>query len=88
MYCVLHPGGLSVIADLGCFRKKIDREVKGIEFDYVDRFHVRWTFAQVLLKSAYRGDEMKKMTSQTSFGKCKINASSVGFQVPVEKYSD
>jgi len=87
MYRVLRPGGLSVISDLrrDASPEEIDREIKGMGLGWVNQFLVRWTFDQILLKSAYSVDEMKKMVSQTPFKKYKINADGVGFQVVLEK---
>jgi len=87
MYRVLRPGGLSIIADLrrDAPSQEIDREVRGMGLGHVNQFLVRWTFDQMLLKSAYSVDEMKKMVSQTPFRKCKISTDGVGFQVVLEK---
>jgi ubiquinone/menaquinone biosynthesis C-methylase UbiE len=87
MYRVLRPGGLSVIADLrsDASPEEIDREVKGMGLSRINEIVVRWTFDQMLLKSAYSVDEIKAMVSQTPFKKCKIGISRVGFQVLLEK---
>jgi ubiquinone/menaquinone biosynthesis C-methylase UbiE len=87
MYRVLRPGGVSVIADLrrDASPEEIDHEVNGMGLGPVNRFMVRWTFDQMLLKSAYNVDEMKGMVSQTPFEKCKIKIDGVGFQVQLEK---
>ena len=87
MYRVLRPGGISVIADLrrDASAEEIDREVKGMRLGRINEFLVRWTFDQMLLKSAYSVDEMQKMVSQTPFKKCTINIDGVGFQAVLEK---
>jgi ubiquinone/menaquinone biosynthesis C-methylase UbiE len=87
MYRVLRPGGVSVISDLSrdASPQEIDREVEGMGLSRINQFLVRWTFDQMLLKSAYNVDEMKRMVSQTPFKKYNINTEGVGFQVVLEK---
>jgi hypothetical protein len=46
---------------------------------------VRWTFRTMLLKSAYSLAEVESMIAQTPFGKGKIDAAGIGFQVWLEK---
>jgi ubiquinone/menaquinone biosynthesis C-methylase UbiE len=84
---VLRPGGLSIIADLrrDASPADIEREVKGMGLKRINEILVKWTFDQMLLKSAYSVEEMKKMVSQTPFKKSKINIEGVGFQVLLEK---
>jgi ubiquinone/menaquinone biosynthesis C-methylase UbiE len=87
MYRVLRPGGISVIADLrrDASPEEIDREVRDMGLGRINQFLVRWTFDQMLLKSAYSVDEMRSMVSQTPFGTCKIDIGGVGFQVWLRK---
>ena len=87
MYRVLRPGGVSVISDLrrDAPVEEIDREVKGMGLGRVNQFLVRWTFDQMLLKSAYRVADMEAMIAQTPFKKGKIDVGGVGFQVWLRK---
>jgi ubiquinone/menaquinone biosynthesis C-methylase UbiE len=87
MYRVLRPGGLSVISDLrrDAPAEEIEREIQGMGLGPINRFMVRWTFKNMLLKNAYSVDEMKAMVAQTPFGQCQINIDGVGFQVLLRK---
>jgi ubiquinone/menaquinone biosynthesis C-methylase UbiE len=87
MYRVLRPGGISVIADLrrDASPEDIDHEVKGMGLNRINEMLVKWTFDQMLLKSAYSVDEMKRMVSQTPFGNCEIKIDGVGFQIWLQK---
>ena len=87
MHRVLRPGGLSVISDLrrDASAAEIEREIKGMGIGPLNRFLVRWTFRNMLLKSAYTVDEMQSMVAETPFGHCKITVDGLGFYVWLEK---
>lgn len=87
MYRVLQPGGLSVISDLrrDASAADIEREIKGMGLGPLNRFMVRWTFKNMLLKNAYSADEIRSMVAQTPFGNCEIKIEGVGFQVLLKK---
>ena len=87
MYRVLRPDGISVIADLrrDAPAQEIEREIKGMGLGRINEMVVRWTFRNMLLKSAYSVEEMRSMVAQTPFGGCKIDVDGVGFQVWLEK---
>lgn len=87
MYRVLRPGGVSVIVDMrhDASQFDIDAEVEKMHLGPVNRWMVRWTFQNMLLKSAYTVAEMKAMVAQTPFRQCKIETSGIGFQVWLEK---
>ena len=87
MYRVLKPNGTAVIVDLrrDASSEEIEREIKDMGLDRINEFVVRWTFKQMLLKSAYSVADMESMISQTPFGKGRIDVSGVGFQVWLEK---
>lgn len=87
MYRVLRPGGLSVISDLrrDAPAAEIEREIQGMGLGPLNRFMVRWTFRNMLLKNAYSVAEMKSMVARTPFGKCQVELDGVGFQVRLRK---
>ncbi len=87
MHRVLRPGGLSVISDLrrDASAAEIEREIKGMGIGPLNRFLVRWTFRNMLLKSAYTVNEMQSMVAETPFGHCKITVDGLGFYVWLEK---
>ena len=87
MYRVLKPGGVAVISDLrrDASSAEIEREVKGMNLGPINAFMVKWTFDHMLLKSAYRIEEMKALAAQTPFGKCRIGIDGVGFQAWLKK---
>lgn len=87
MHRVLRPGGTSVIVDMrsDASSDEIEREIKGMHLGRVDEWMTRWTFKQMLLKSAYSVPQMESMIAQTPFGRGRIDVSGVGFQVWLEK---
>jgi ubiquinone/menaquinone biosynthesis C-methylase UbiE len=85
---VLRPGGISVISGLrrDASAAEIEREIQGMGIGPFNRFLVRWTFKNMLLKSAYSIEEMRTMVAQTPFGGgCDITLDGVGFQVWLKK---
>jgi len=87
MYRVLKPGGMAVIADMrrDASAEDIEREVNVMGLDPLNRFFVKWTFDQMLLKSAYSIDAMRSMIAQTPFGSCRIDVKGVGFLAWLQK---
>jgi len=87
MYRVLKPNGTAVIVDLrhDASPEEIEREIKGMGLGRINEIMVRWTFKQMLLKTAYSLDEMQAMAAQTPFKKWTIDTEGVGFQVRLEK---
>ena len=87
MYRVLKPKGTAVIVDMrrDASADDIEREVKGMSLDRINEMMVRWTFKQMLLKSAYSIPEMESMVSQTPFGRGRIDVGGIGFQIWLKK---
>ena len=87
MYRVLRPNGAAVIVDMrhDATPEEIEREVKGMRLGRLNETIVRWTFKQMLLKSAYTVPEMQSMISQTPFSQGRIEVSGIGFQAWLEK---
>jgi ubiquinone/menaquinone biosynthesis C-methylase UbiE len=87
MYRVLKPKGKAVIVDLrrDASPEEIEREVKGMRLNRLNEFFVRWTFNQMLLKTAYSVEDMKSMIAQTPFGQGRIDLTDIGFQIWLEK---
>ena len=87
IYRVLRPGGLGVIEDLrhDASPADIEQEVKHMGLGRIDEMFTGWTFRAMLLKTAYTVEAMRAMVAQTSFGKCRIETSGVGFEVWLEK---
>ena len=87
MYRLLKPKGVAVIADMrhDATPEDIEEEVKGMGLDRLNEFFVRWTFKQMLLKTAYSIEDMKSVVAQTSFGKGRIESKGIGFQLWLEK---
>ncbi len=87
MYRVLRPNGMAVIVDLrrDASPAEIEGEVKGMGLGRLNEALTRWTFKQMLLKSAYSMADMQSMISRTPFGAGRIEVSGIGFQVWLEK---
>ena len=87
MYRVLKPNGTAVIVDMrrDASTDDIEREVKGMSLDRINGMMVRWTFKQMLLKSAYSIPEMESMISRTPFGRGRIDVGGIGFQIWLKK---
>ena len=87
MYRVLRPGGQAIIVDVrnDATPQDIEQELKGMHLGRVDEWMTRFTFKQMLLKSAYSVAEMKSMIAQTPFGSGQIDASGIGFTIWLEK---
>ena len=84
---MLKPGGCGVIVDMrhDAPQEAIDAEVEMMNLGAVNKFLVRWTFQQMLVKSAYSVAEIEAFVAQTPFKKCRIEADGIGFRAWLEK---
>jgi len=87
MHRILKPKGVAVIADLrrDASTEDIEQEIKGMGLGRMDEMITRWTFKQMLLKSAHSIANIEFMISRTPFGKGKFEVDGIGFQVWLEK---
>ena len=87
MHRVLRPHGTAVIVDLrrDASRSEIDRHIQSLGLGGINRFMTRWTFQQMLLKSAYTISQMEAFVSQTDFRACRIEPDDIGFTAWLEK---
>lgn len=87
MYRVLRPGGIAVISDMrrDAAPEDIDAEITGMGVSRLNQMFIRWTFNNMLLRSAYSVADMQAMIAQTPFGQGRIETSGVGFDAWMER---
>lgn len=87
MHRVLKSGGVAVIVDLrsDASEEEINSEVEGMGLSLLNRVITRWTFRQMLVKSAYSVTEMETMIARTPFGKAEIEIDGIGFMARLVK---
>lgn len=87
MHRVLAPGGVAIIVDMrkDATPQEMEREVQGMDLGPINRWFVRWTFRQMLVKSAYTVDELASMIAQTPFGTGSIQREGIGFRARLAK---
>ena len=80
-------GGTAVIADMrrDASPADLDEEVAGMGLRGLDAVFTRWTFRNMLVKSAHTLAEMRAYAAQTPFGTVRIEAHGIGFQAWFEK---
>ncbi len=87
MYRCLRPGGTATIVDMRreATHADIETELRKMGLGPIDEALTRWTFQNMLLKSAYSTAEIESFVAQTPFGKCKLEVGGIGFQVWLKK---
>lgn len=84
---VLRSGGKASIFDLSKDApwEAVDAEVRGMKLSWLNSMLTKWTFRQMLLKSAYTDDALERMVSQSRFGHGEILREGIGFELRLAK---
>jgi len=84
---VLVHGGQALIIDLrkDASLADIDEEVAGMHLSALNAMLTKWTFRNMLLKSAYTREAMEAMVSESRFGKGEILKDGIGFELRLVK---
>jgi ubiquinone/menaquinone biosynthesis C-methylase UbiE len=87
MHRVLEPGGTALIIDLrrDAPLEAVDQGVASMGVGRLNRAIVRWTFHNMLLKRAYRKDEIERFIAQTPFQRWEIEDEGIGFRAWLRK---
>jgi len=87
IYRVLGDGGRASIIDLrkDASLADIDEEVAGMHLSALNAMLTKWTFRNMLLKSAYTREAMEAMVSESRFGKGEILKDGIGFELRLVK---
>jgi ubiquinone/menaquinone biosynthesis C-methylase UbiE len=84
---VLRPGGTALVIDLrpDTPMEEIGKHVDGLGVNWLNRMFVRFTFRSMLLKRAYRIEEMDRMAREAGWTEPQIDSSSLGFEAWLRK---
>ena len=87
MHRVLRPGGQASIIDLrkDASSEDIDAEVRNMHLSAANAQLTRWTFQFVLLKRAYREDQLEQMVAQSQFRRGELARNGIGFELRLTK---
>ncbi len=87
MYRVLRRGGNALIVDMrrDATAQEIEDEVRKMHLNPLNGLVVKWTFHNMLIKSAYTQSEMRAMAAQTPFGTARIEPNAIGMDIWLEK---
>jgi ubiquinone/menaquinone biosynthesis C-methylase UbiE len=87
MYRVLKPGGKALIIDLrkDASLEEIDSEVNRIGGGALNKFVIRFTFRNMLLKRAYVRNQIEQFVSQTKFRSATIGQNNIGMEILLTK---
>ncbi len=87
MYRVLKPDGRALVVDLrrDASPKTVNAYVDGMGLNWLDTLLTKWTFKQMLLKSAYTPTEIRAFVAQTGFEECQIREDGIGMEIWLER---
>ncbi|MGB8643868.1 MAG: class I SAM-dependent methyltransferase [Anaerolineae bacterium] len=87
MYRVLRTEGKALVIDLRHDASQVDinREVDGMGLNWLNTLFTKWTFSQMLLKSAYTEQQIREFLSQARIPESRIQLSGIGFEIWMEK---
>lgn len=87
MYRVLKPGGAAVIFDLrgDATPEDISKHVESMGLSRINHWMTKLTFKHILLKNAYRVDQIRKLVAQTKFGTADIRENEIGMEIRLKK---
>lgn len=84
---VLRPGGTALVIDLrrDVRMAEIRQHVDSMDVGLLNRWFMRFTFRNMLIKRAYMLDEMRRMASEAGWTETRIESSQVGFEAWMKK---
>ncbi len=83
IYRVLRPEGQALIVDLrrDAPRDEINQEVDRMGLNWINTLATKWTFSQMLLKSAYTEQQIREFLSEAGIAKSRIASGGIGFEI-------
>ncbi|MCL5952784.1 MAG: class I SAM-dependent methyltransferase [Chloroflexi bacterium] len=87
MYRVLRPHGHALVIDLrhGAPRDEINREVERMGLNRLNTFLTKWTFSQMLLRTAYTEEQIRQFLAEAGIPKSRIVSGGIGFEIWLDK---
>jgi ubiquinone/menaquinone biosynthesis C-methylase UbiE len=84
---VLCPGGTALIIDLrrDVHASEISRYIDGLGVNLFNRVFMRFAFRSMLIKRAYRLEEMRRMAVEAGWAEPRIDSSPLGFEAWLKK---
>lgn len=84
---VLKPGGTALVIDLrrDVPMEEIRKYVNGLGAGWLNAVFMRFTFRNMLIKRAYRMEEMDRMAREAGWAEPRIDASPLGFEAWLKK---